>query len=159
MADHGSMNLRNERSWETCTETVTISPNPPLSDLNRSDWQSFMDDSLLRSYLFKEGVWFYRLLLLEMSFLALASFSCFSAFYPSVSVWIIHDPWLTRFLNRKKFALRRKHLIRFRSAVLLILNRQRYMRVCAQRLHLCLSVCVCVNGETCGDVSTVKDSN
>ncbi|XP_022593788.1 unconventional myosin-XV-like [Seriola dumerili] len=34
------------------------------------------------------------------------------------------------YVARKKFALRRKYLIRFRSAVLLILNRQRYMRVC-----------------------------
>ncbi|KAI3353346.1 hypothetical protein L3Q82_019878 [Scortum barcoo] len=32
------------------------------------------------------------------------------------------------YLARKKFALRRKYLIRFRSAVLLIINRQRYMR-------------------------------
>ncbi|CAJ1054060.1 unconventional myosin-XV [Xyrichtys novacula] len=32
------------------------------------------------------------------------------------------------YLTRKKFALRRKYLIRFRSAVLLIINRQRYMR-------------------------------
>ncbi|XP_029361674.1 unconventional myosin-XV [Echeneis naucrates] len=32
------------------------------------------------------------------------------------------------FVARKKFALRRKYLIRFRSVVLLILNRQRYMR-------------------------------
>ncbi|XP_045904096.1 unconventional myosin-XV isoform X4 [Micropterus dolomieu] len=32
------------------------------------------------------------------------------------------------YLCRKKFALRRKYLIRFRSAVLLIVNRQRYMR-------------------------------
>ncbi|XP_034543238.1 unconventional myosin-XV [Notolabrus celidotus] len=32
------------------------------------------------------------------------------------------------YLTRKKFALRRKYLIRFRSAVLLIVNRQRYMR-------------------------------
>uniref|UniRef100_A0A8P4JZW8 Myosin XVAb n=1 Tax=Dicentrarchus labrax TaxID=13489 RepID=A0A8P4JZW8_DICLA len=32
------------------------------------------------------------------------------------------------YLARKKFTLRRKYLIRFRSAVLLIVNRQRYMR-------------------------------
>ncbi|XP_041789609.1 unconventional myosin-XV-like [Chelmon rostratus] len=32
------------------------------------------------------------------------------------------------YLARKKFVLRRKYLIRFRSAVLLIINRQRYMR-------------------------------
>ncbi|XP_076004168.1 unconventional myosin-XV [Genypterus blacodes] len=32
------------------------------------------------------------------------------------------------FVARKKFALRRKYLIRFRSTVLLIVNRQRYMR-------------------------------
>ncbi|XP_044203400.1 unconventional myosin-XV [Thunnus albacares] len=32
------------------------------------------------------------------------------------------------YLARKKFALRRKYLMRFRSAVLLIVNRQRYMR-------------------------------
>nr|XP_029135166.1 unconventional myosin-XV-like [Labrus bergylta] len=32
------------------------------------------------------------------------------------------------YLARKRFALRRKYLIRFRSAVLLIVNRQRYMR-------------------------------
>ncbi|KAM7394545.1 hypothetical protein PAMP_021340 [Pampus punctatissimus] len=33
------------------------------------------------------------------------------------------------YLVRKKFALRRKYLMRFRSAVLLIVNRQRYMRI------------------------------
>uniref|UniRef100_A0A3Q3KAQ7 Myosin XVAb n=1 Tax=Monopterus albus TaxID=43700 RepID=A0A3Q3KAQ7_MONAL len=33
------------------------------------------------------------------------------------------------YLARKKFILRRKHLIRLRSIVLLIINRQRYMRV------------------------------
>nr|XP_046227386.1 unconventional myosin-XV isoform X2 [Scatophagus argus] len=32
------------------------------------------------------------------------------------------------YVARKKFALRRKYLIRFRSAVLLVVNRQRYMR-------------------------------
>ncbi|KAF7223549.1 unconventional myosin-XV-like [Nothobranchius furzeri] len=32
------------------------------------------------------------------------------------------------YLARKKFALRRKYLIKLRSAVLLIVNRQRYMR-------------------------------
>lgn len=47
-------------------------------------------------------------------------------------IWIIH-----LFHNRKKFALRRKYLIRFRSAVLLIVNRQRYVRVCTPCLCLC----------------------
>ncbi|XP_040893261.1 unconventional myosin-XV [Toxotes jaculatrix] len=41
------------------------------------------------------------------------------------------------YVARKKFALRRKYLIRFRSAVLLIVNRQRYMRVCAKCSRLC----------------------
>lgn len=40
--------------------------------------------------------------------------------------------------NRKKFALRRKYLIKLRSTILLIVNRQRYMRVCTQILSLIL---------------------
>lgn len=52
-----------------------------------------------------------------------------SSSFNSVCSFVIPHPATS---DRKKLALRRKVLIRFRSAVLLIVNRQRHMRVCLQ---------------------------
>lgn len=134
------MTSGNDRSWKTCTEIITSSITVINTNLATpfplSAGVTVIEDFLLTIIYLLRGKFVLRLLKVLSKFLLTLATSFFNFFLLlsrcSLSVWIIHRPWLTHFLNRKKFALRRKYLIRFRSAVLLIVNRRRYMRVCAQ---------------------------